>query len=109
MGFSGARIEGRRGGDELLDLAREARSISRREPAALTNTYERYAAAEVVDGDVEIAEIGVDAVVAHLGGRRLPKGQREGTRAFFCQRLGKRVPFGKVGDRGIVGCVRRND
>lgn len=59
MGFGGARIERRRGGDELFDLAREARGIGRREPAALTDTYERYAAAEVVDGDVEIAEIGV--------------------------------------------------
>ena len=106
VGFGGARIERRRGGDELLDLAREARGIGCREPAALTDTYERYAAAEVVDGDIEIAEIGVDAVVAHLGGRRLPEGQREGARAFFCQRPGKGVPFGKVGDRGIVDRVR---
>jgi hypothetical protein len=34
-------------------------------------------AAEFVDGDIQVAEIGVYAVVAHLRRRRLPVGPRE--------------------------------
>ncbi len=44
-------------------------ALNRGEPAALAQSDERRAAPEIVDRHIQVAQIGVDSVISHLGGR----------------------------------------
>ncbi len=107
--FGGAGIDRRAGQHQLGDLLGEAGGIGGGEPTALAQSDQRGAPAEIVDGDVQIAEIGVDAEVAHPHGRRPPKGQGEAIRSPFGENLCDAVAFGEIGDRGLMNRVGRDD
>jgi hypothetical protein len=53
--------------DQLSHLGREPRRIDQGHPAALAQANEIDAAADLVNQNVEIGEVGIDREEAHLG------------------------------------------
>ena len=94
---------------QLGNFPREARGVGGGEPAALAQSNERCAAAEIVDRHVQVAQIGVDSIIPHLGGRRLPESQSDEARSSLGQDLRQAVSISEIGDRSVVNSVGRDD
>ena len=69
-----ARIDRRARQDQPRDFPREAGGVCGGEPAALAQSDERRAAAEIIDRQIQVAQIGIDSVVSQS--RRSPTSRR---------------------------------
>jgi hypothetical protein len=92
-------IDRRAGEHQLAHLGREARRVDQRHPAALAQADQIGHAADLVDDDVELGEIIVDAEKTHFGGRRAPIGHEYPLQPGLTQRGNKAVAGGEIGHR----------
>ncbi len=107
--FGRPQIDRRADQYEFGDLARKSTGVNCGEPAALAQAHEGGAPAEIVNSHVEIAQIGVDIVVAHFGGGRLPIGHGDDVHARLHENGRETVAGCEVSDQAIVERIGRND
>ena len=68
-------IDRRAGQHQLADLGRKPRCVGKRHPAALAKTNQINRGADMIDEDVEVGEIIINAAETHLRRRRTPVGR----------------------------------
>ena len=70
-------VDRRAGEHQLADLCRKSRCVHERHPASLAKANQINRGADMIDHDVEVGEIIVNAAETHLRGRGTPVGREQ--------------------------------
>ena len=107
FGLPRSDIDRRTGHHQLAHLGRKSCGIDQRQPASLAEPDEIDQPAEMIDEDVELGEIVVNAEKSHIGARRAPVGHEQPFNSGAAEGGNQTVPCGKIGHHGAMQRLRR--